>query len=88
MYLKLENVDYEKNTKIMHITIRGWNLKQLHKNKLFISGLIKGGVISESIFNLVPSKVIYTKYTKQFKWNSYFYVSGQNRPFWAVLKLL
>ena len=22
------------------------------------------------------SKVIYTKYSKQFKWNSYFYVSG------------
>ena len=35
-----------------------------------------------------PSKVIYTKYSKQFKWNSYFYVSGQNRPFWAALKLL
>ena len=33
-------------------------------------------------------KVIYTKYSKQFKWNSYFYVSGQNRPFWAALKLL
>ena len=34
------------------------------------------------------TKVIYTKYSKQFKWNSYFYVSGQNRPFWAALKLL
>ena len=34
------------------------------------------------------SKVIYTKYSKQFKWNSYFYVSGQNRPFWVALKLL
>ena len=33
-------------------------------------------------------KVIYTKYSKQFKWNSYFYVSGQNRPFLAALKLL
>ena len=33
-------------------------------------------------------KVIYTKYSKQFKWNSYFNVSGQNRPFWAALKLL
>ena len=28
------------------------------------------------------------EYSKQFKWNSYFYVSGQNRPFWAALKLL
>ena len=37
---------------------------------------------------LPHTKVIYTKYSKQFKWNSYFYVSGQNRPFWAVLKLI
>ena len=36
----------------------------------------------------VFTKVIYTKYSKQFKWNSYFYVSGQNQPFWAALKLL
>ena len=36
----------------------------------------------------MPGKVIYTKYSKQFKWNSYFYVSGQIRPFWAALKLL
>ena len=36
----------------------------------------------------VKVKVIYTKYSKQFKWNSYFYVSGQNRPFWAALELL
>ena len=33
-------------------------------------------------------KVIYTKYSKQFHWNSFFYVSGQNRLFWAALKLL
>ena len=33
-------------------------------------------------------KVIYAKYSKQFKWNSYFYVSGQNWPFGAALKLL
>ena len=37
---------------------------------------------------LAPVKVIHTKYSKQFKWNSYFYVSGQNRPFWAALNLL
>ena len=28
------------------------------------------------------------KCSKQFKWNSYFYVSGQSRPFWAALTLL
>ena len=33
-------------------------------------------------------QVIYTKYSKQFHWNSFFYVSGQSRPFWAALKLL
>ena len=37
---------------------------------------------------VIGLKVIYTKYSKQFKWNSYFYVSGQSRPFWAALKLL
>ena len=26
--------------------------------------------------------------SKQFKWNLYFYVSGQSGPIWAVLKLL
>ena len=31
---------------------------------------------------------IHIECSKQFKWNSFFYVSGQNRPFWAVLKLL
>ena len=38
--------------------------------------------------NHLQSKVIYTKYSKQFKWNSHFYVFGQNWPFWAALKLL
>ena len=31
---------------------------------------------------------IHIECSKQFKWNSYFYVFGQSRPFWAVLKLL
>ena len=31
---------------------------------------------------------IHIECSKQFKWNWYFYVSGQSGPFWAVLKLL
>ena len=31
---------------------------------------------------------IHTECSKQFQWNLYSYVSGQNRPFWAALKLL
>jgi hypothetical protein len=31
---------------------------------------------------------IHIECSKQFKWNSYFYVSGQRWPFWAMLKLL
>ena len=31
---------------------------------------------------------IYIECSKRFKWNSYFYVSGQSLPFWAALKLL
>ena len=31
---------------------------------------------------------IHIECSKQFKLNSYFYVSGQSRPFWAALKLL
>ena len=34
----------------------------------------------------VKGKVIYTKYSKQFKWNSYFYVSVQSRPFLGSTK--
>ena len=28
------------------------------------------------------------EWSKQFKWNLYFYASGQSGPFWAVVKLL
>ena len=31
---------------------------------------------------------IHIEWSKQFKWNFYFYVSGQSQPFWAALKLL
>ena len=31
---------------------------------------------------------IHIECSKQFKWNSYFYMSGQSRLFWAALKLL
>ena len=31
---------------------------------------------------------IHIECSKQFKWNSYFYLSGQSLPFWAALKLL
>ena len=37
---------------------------------------------------LPAAKVIHTKYSKQFKYSLYFYMPGQSRPFWAVLKLL
>ena len=36
----------------------------------------------------VPVRDIHIEYSKQFKCNLYFYVSGQSRPFWAALKLL
>ena len=45
-------------------------------------------VLHGHLFFQSLTKVIYTKYSKQFKWNSYIYVSGQSRPFWAALKLL
>ena len=34
------------------------------------------------------SRDIQTECSKQFKWNLYFYGSGQSGPFWAELKLL
>ena len=37
---------------------------------------------------LFSSRDIHIECSKQFKWNSYFYVSGQSQPFWAALKLL
>ena len=36
-------------------------------------------------FCIVP-RDIHIECSKQFKWNLYFYVSGQSRPFWAALK--
>ena len=39
-------------------------------------------------FLLVLGRDIHIECSKQFKRNSYFYVSGQSRPFWAALKLL
>ena len=39
-------------------------------------------------FIFVLNRDIHIECSKQFKWNSYFYVSVQNRPFWAALKLL
>ena len=38
-------------------------------------------------FEIMP-RDIHIECSKQFKWNLYFYVSGQSRPFWAALKLL
>ena len=40
------------------------------------------------VFHHVVKAGIHIECSKQFKWNLYFYVSGQSRPFWAVLKLL
>ena len=37
---------------------------------------------------LLWTKDIHIEFSKQFKWNLYFYVSGQSGLFWAVLKLL
>ena len=38
-------------------------------------------------FEIMP-RDIHIECSKQFKWNLYFYVSGQSGSFWAVLKLL
>ena len=42
------------------------------------------------LFDIFDTKTrdIHIECSKQFKWNSYFYVSGQSGPFWAVLKHL
>ena len=37
---------------------------------------------------LDQTRDIHIECSKQFKWNSYFHVSGQSWPFWAALKLL
>ena len=44
--------------------------------------------IIESYMIQVWARDIHIECSKQFKWNSYFYVSGQSGPFGAVLKLL
>ena len=39
-------------------------------------------------FTLTYDRDIHIECSKQFKWNVFFYVSGQSPPFWAALKLL
>ena len=49
----------------------------------------KHKILEKKSFLFFPlSRDIHIECSKQFKWHSYFYVSGQSRPFWAVLKLL
>ena len=50
------------------------------------SGFFLATLFSKSFHTL--DRDIHTECSKQFKWNLYFYVSGQSRLFWAVLKLL
>ena len=40
------------------------------------------------IFGLPKGRDIHIECSKQFKWNSYFYVSGQSQLCWAALELL
>ena len=67
--------------------------------KLVKNANYQGNAFSNSIFvaakHAAPlnwcrdkGRDIHIECSKQFKWNLYFYVSGQSWPFWAVLKLL
>ena len=58
--------------------------------------LHNGGVVRSAVpilaratkyFFLLATRDIHIECSKQFKWNLYFYVSGQSGSFWAVLKL-
>ena len=44
-------------------------------------------MVIENLFTQPVARDIHIECSKQFKWNSYFYVSGQSQPFWAPLKL-
>ena len=46
------------------------------------------GNTNKLITFITTTRDIHIEYSKQFKWNSYFYVSGQSRQFWVALKLL
>ena len=46
-------------------------IRERHKEKYFV----------------IPSRDIHIECSKKFKWNSYFYVSGQSRPFLGSTKI-
>ena len=51
-------------------------------------GLIIGWLTLQSRNFQLQARDIHIECSKQFKWNSYFYVSGQSRSFWAAPNLL
>ena len=57
-------------------------------SKMLCDSFLVWSLEPEGSTNLAYSRDIHIECSKQFKWNSYFYVSGQSRPFWAALKLL
>jgi hypothetical protein len=72
-----------------------WNKKKCKEDKISTFELLLcnywGALFADlylHAFFYLNIKDIHIESSKQFKWNLYFYVSGQSGPFWAVLKLL
>ena len=68
-------------------------IEQNHFQVILFKGRFATQAKSDGVFikkGQIQHKVtdIHIECSKQFKWNSYFYVSGQSRPFWAALRLL
>ena len=63
-----------------------WNF--LFQEAIVARGKMQNFLKASRLLAVPPwSRDIHIECSKQFKWNSYFYVSGQSRPFWAALKL-
>ena len=63
-----------------------WKTSKDSEKRLYY--LLVGMFMNKIKIFVTIDRDIHIECSKQFKWNSYFYVSGQSRPFWAALKLL
>ena len=79
MYIQMEFCDNQ--------TLRSAIDKDLYKDTKRLWKMFRE--IIEGLLHIhSQGRDIHIECSKQFKGNSYFYVSGQSQPFWAVLKQL
>ena len=67
------------------VLIEGKGISNAFKNfdNYFTPLCVHSKIRGYEMYTCANTRDIHIECSKQFKWNSYFYVSGQSRPFWA-----